>query len=127
MLIEKNKLEEVKINVMEEEIDKLLTKWCGNNYDIFGNILAALENINDRIILLNYSEKNNNFMTFDANANPLFINLGVNSNNDERTITIDRYGVINEYTCVNSDEYIYINKAKEKLNIFRKRLVRDNN
>ena len=117
MTIRKENLKEVKVNVDDENIINLLNEWCMDDYHIFGGMLNMLTKIGERIILLKYNKKNNSFLTFDKNANPLDIKLIIDKDNDEqRKINIDKYGNIREYLYSQVDNNIYITEVIKKQN-----------
>ena len=125
MVIKKEDLIDVEVNIVEKEIEDLLVNWCMGDYTLFGSVLAEVENIGDRVIFLNYNKDNNSFMTFDKNSNPLSIYLFMDDKiADTRKMLIEKYGYVSEYFFNNFYPCICIDKVKSNNNEFSKKLTR---
>ena len=126
MVIKKEDLIDVEVNIVDKEIEELLINWCMGDYTLFGSVLAEVENIGDRIILLNYNESKNSFMTFDKNSNPLSIYLFMDDKiADTRKMLIEKYGYVSEYLFNNYYPCICIDKVKSDNNVSSKKLMRN--
>ena len=114
MIIDKNKLKDIKINYDSLEIVELLNNWCMDDYKIFGSILDAVENIGNRIILINYDKDNKSFLTFDKHTNPILVKLIIDDEDiNNRKMIINKYNTIHEYTFNNDHDSLYIDEIKK--------------
>lgn len=114
MVIMKDELECVDVNVLDEELKNLLTEWCMGDYRLFGSVFKEVENIGNRIVLIDYHDKDNSFVTFDKHANPVIVNLVVDDRvADTRKMIIDKYDYVREFLYNNFYPYINIEMIKE--------------
>lgn len=113
MVIDKKDLRNVEIRIdsdCKKEIIDLLGNWCDDDYRVFGGILDLVENVNDRVFLMNY-DGNGSFITFDDHSNLVQVDLLMG---EDKTIAINKYDERFVYNFKNNKDSIYLNEKLEE-------------